>query len=158
VENIMSPVKFVPETMKITVLLKDLQRSKMHMGVVIDEFGGTVGIITLEDIIEELIGEIWDESDDIEHDVTENPDGSYLVLAGAGMNEVMERLGIKIDAEDYEGHTIGGYVLHKFGRIPASNDSIELENVIITVKSVKKRRIREVLITKKEKRPEPEEE
>ena len=154
VDSIMRPVKFVPESMKISVLLKDLQRSKMHMAVVIDEFGGTVGIVTLEDIIEELIGEIWDESDEVEHEVTVNPDGTYLVLAGANINDVMERSGIKIDLEDYEGHTVGGFVLHKFGHIPVSNDVIELENARITVRSVKKRRIREVLITKAEHPPE----
>ena len=148
VDSIMRPVKFVPATMKISVLLKDLQRSKMHMAVVIDEFGGTVGIVTLEDIIEELIGEIWDESDEVEHEITETSDGSYLVLANANISDVMERAGIKFDPEDYEGNTVGGYVLHKFGHIPVSNDIIELENAVITVKTVKKRRIREVLITK----------
>ncbi|MDR0334656.1 MAG: hemolysin family protein, partial [Methanomassiliicoccaceae archaeon] len=154
VEDAMRPVKFVPESMKISVLLKDLQRSKMHMAVVIDEFGGTVGIVTLEDIIEELIGEIWDESDEVEHDLTENPDGSYIALGGANINDVMEGAEIKFDLGDYEGHTIGGFLLHKFGRIPAVNDTIELENARITVRSVKKRRIREVMITKVERPPE----
>jgi len=150
-DDVMRPVKFIPESMKISVLLKDLQRSKMHMAVVIDEFGGTVGIVTLEDIIEELIGEIWDESDEVEHDLTENPDGSYIALGGANINDVMEGAGIKLDLGDYTGNTIGGFVLHMFGRIPAANDTVELENARITVRSVKKRRIREVMIVKIEK-------
>jgi CBS domain containing-hemolysin-like protein len=156
VEDMMRPVKFIPETMKISVLLKDLQRSKMHMAVVIDEFGGTVGIVTLEDIIEELIGEIWDESDEIEYEMTENTDGSYIALGSANIYDVMERSGIKMDMEDYEGHTVGGFVLHKFGRIPANHDTIELENARITVRSVKKRRIREVMITRTERSPDEE--
>jgi CBS domain containing-hemolysin-like protein len=153
-DNIIRPVKFVPATMKISMLLKDLQKSKMHMAVVIDPFGGTVGIVTLEDIIEELIGEIWDESDEIEYEFTENPDGSFTVLGGADIDDMMEKTGIKIDPEDYEGNTVGGFVLHKFGRIPSNHDMIELENARITVRSVKNRRIREVTIMKIERPPE----
>ena len=153
-DEVMRPVKFIPESMKISVLLKDLQRSKMHMAVVIDEFGGTVGIVTLEDIVEELIGEIWDESDEVEHDLTENPDGSYIALGGANINDVMEGSGIKFDIGDYTGNSIGGFVLHMFGRIPAANDTLELENARIAVRSVKKRRIREVTITKIERTPD----
>jgi CBS domain containing-hemolysin-like protein len=155
-DDIVRPVKFVPETMKISVLLKDLQRSKMHMAVVIDEFGGTVGIVTLEDIIEELIGEIWDESDEIVHEMREHSEGSYIALGSANINDVMERSDIRIDLEDYDGHTVGGFVLHKFGRVPMNNDTIELENARITVRSVKKRRIREVMITKVERPIEEE--
>jgi len=155
-EDVIRPIKFVPATMKISVLLKDFQKSKAHMAVVIDEYGGTVGIVTLEDAVEELIGEIWDESDEIEHKIVENADGSYLVHGDVHMDDLTE-FGIKPDLEDFEGDTIGGLILYKLGRIPTSGDVIDMETAMITVKSVKNRRIREVLIRKAEKEETPEE-
>jgi len=146
INDIIRPVKFVPTTMKISALLKELQKSKMHMAVVVDQYGGTMGIVTLEDIVEELIGEIWDESDEIVHAVTENEDGSHLVLGGANIHDMMEKTGVKLDLGDYEGHTMGGFVLYKLGRIPLNGDSLEMENVKLIVKTVKNRRIREVVV------------
>ena len=154
IRDIMRPMKFVPTTMKVSLLLKDLQKSKMHMAVVVDQYGGTVGIVTLEDIIEELVGEIWDESDEIEHEVTENPDGSCLALGGANVRDVLEGMGIQPDLEDYEGHTVGGLILHKLGRIPMSGDTVEIKGAKITVRAVKNRRIRDVIITKEERKEE----
>jgi CBS domain containing-hemolysin-like protein len=152
IERIIRPVKFVPTTMKISALLKELQKSQIHMAVVLDQFGGTVGIVTLEDIIEELIGEIWDESDDIEHEVVENPDGSYLALGGANIYDVMEGSGITFDLEDYEGHTVGGFILHKLGHIPMNRESFDVDGAKLIVKSVKNRRIKEVTIIRTEKK------
>jgi len=156
INEIIRPVKFVPTTMKISALLKELQQSKVHMAVVVDQYGGTLGIVTLEDIVEELIGEIWDESDEIVHSVTENTDGSHLVLGGANIHDMMEKTGIKLDLGDYEGNTMGGFVLYKLGRIPLNGDSVDMENVKLVVKAVKHRRIREVTIIKKD--PPAEEE
>ena len=155
IDDIMRPIKFVPTAMKISALLKDLQKSKMHMAVVIDPHGGTVGIVTMEDIMEELVGEIWDEDDEIVYAVAKNPDGSYLALGGANIYDVMEETGIKLDLEDYGGHTVGGFVLHKLGKIPANGDSIDMGNANITVKTVKNRRVREVTIIKTENEAEP---
>ncbi|MCL2143394.1 MAG: hemolysin family protein [Methanomassiliicoccaceae archaeon] len=146
-DDIIRPIKFVPATMKISMLLKDLQKSKMHMAAVIDPYGGTVGIVTLEDIVEELVGEIWDESDDIEQEITENSDGSFKVLGGAKIDDLMERSGITFDLDGYEDRTVGGFVFHKMGRIPRNNDIVELENARIKVISVSKRRVKEVKVT-----------
>jgi CBS domain containing-hemolysin-like protein len=157
IERIIRPIKFVPTTMKISVLLKELQRSQIHMAVVLDQFGGTVGIVTLEDIIEELIGEIWDESDEIEHEVVENPDGSYLALGGANIYDVMEESDISFDLEDYEGHTVGGFILHKLGHIPMNKESIEVNGAKLIVRSVKNRRIKEVTIIRTERKEEQDE-
>ncbi|MDR0778627.1 MAG: hemolysin family protein [Methanomassiliicoccaceae archaeon] len=154
IERILRPVKFVPTTMKISVLLKELQKSQIHMAVVLDQYGGTAGIVTLEDIIEELIGEIWDENDDIEHEVVENSDGSYLALGGANIYDVMEGSGISFDIGDYEGHTVGGFILHKLGHIPMNKESFEVEGAKFIIKSVKNRRIKEVTIIRTEKKEE----
>jgi len=158
IDGILRPVRFVPTAMKISALLEDLQKSQMHMAVVVDETGGTVGIVTLEDVIEELVGEIWDENDEIEHELTENADGSYKALGGANIHDMMEESGIKLDLGDFEGHTVSGFILHKLGRIPMNRETIELENATIIVKLMKNRRIREVTLIKKEPEPaaEPE--
>jgi CBS domain containing-hemolysin-like protein len=152
IEGIVRPVKFVPTTMKISVLLKELQKSQIHMAVVLDQYGGTAGIVTLEDIIEELIGEIWDENDDIEHEVIENPDGSYMALGGANIHDVMEESNISFDLEDYEGHTVGGFILHKLGHIPMNRESFEVDGAKFIVRTVKNRRIKEVTIIRTEKK------
>jgi CBS domain containing-hemolysin-like protein len=152
IENLLRPVKFVPTAMKISALLTDLQKSQMHMAVVVDESGGTMGIVTLEDIVEELIGEIWDESDEIEEEVTENSDGTYKALGGANIHDVIEESEIDLDIEGYEGHTLSGFIYYKLGRIPLNREAIEMENVRIIVKLMKNRRIKEVLLVKKKKR------
>jgi len=151
-ESIIRPVKFVPATVKISALLEDLQMSQTHMAVVLDTYGGTMGIVTLEDLIEELIGEIWDESDEIEYEVSENADGSYRALGGANIHDVIEESGIQLDLEGFEGHTVSGFVLYKLGHIPLNRETIELDEATITVKSVKNRRIKEVTIFRKERK------
>ncbi|MCL2786225.1 MAG: hemolysin family protein [Methanomassiliicoccaceae archaeon] len=150
IESIIRPVKFVPTSMKISSLLGDLQESQMHMAIVLDIHGGTAGIVTLEDLVEELIGEIWDESDEIEYEVSENPDGTYRALGGANIHDVIEESGVQFDLEGFGGHTMSGFILYKLGHIPMNRETVELDNATMIVKSVKNRRIKEVTIIKKE--------
>ena len=157
IESIIRPVRFVPTTMKVSALLEELQKSQMHMAVVVDTYGGTLGIVTLEDLVEELIGEIWDESDEIEYELSENADGSYRALGGANIHDVIEESGINLNLEGFEGHTVSGYILYKLGHIPMNRERIELDEASITVKSVKNRRIKEVTLIRKEKKEETEE-
>ena len=157
IESIIRPVRFVPTTMKVSALLEELQKSQMHMAVVVDTYGGTLGIVTLEDLVEELIGEIWDESDEIEYELSENADGSYRALGGANIHDVIEESGINLNLEGFEGHTVSGYILYKLGHIPINRERIELDEASITVKSVKNRRIKEVTLIRKEKKEETEE-
>jgi len=147
--DIIRPVRFVPETMKISTLLRDMQRSKTHMAAVIDPYGGTAGIITLEDMIEELVGEIWDESDEVELPVVKESDTVYSVLGGANIHDAMREMGLDFDPEGYEDHTVAGFVQYKLARMPVKGDRIELQNAMIVVKSIKDRRIREVKIIRK---------
>ena len=157
IEDIIRPVMFVPESTKISMLMKDMQTSKMHLAVVLDEYGGTVGIVTLEDITEELVGEIWDESDEVQYSVTREDDGTYTVLGGANVHDVMEEIGLEFDPEEFEDHTVAGFIQYKLGRIPTKNARVELINATLIVKSTKNRRIREVKVIKKEL-PPPEDE
>jgi CBS domain containing-hemolysin-like protein len=148
-QAILRPVRFVPESTKISSLLKDLQRSKTHMAVVLDPYGGTAGIVTLEDIIEELVGEIWDESDEIEHPVVRESDDVFSVLGGANIYDAMEDMEIDFDPGEFEDHTMAGFIQYKLDRIPVRGDKVELKNAVLTVKSTKSRRIREVKVVKK---------
>ena len=156
IEDIMRPVMFIPESTKISMLMKDMQTSKMHLAVVLDEYGGTVGIVTLEDITEELVGEIWDESDEVQYSVIREDDGTYTVLGGANVYDVMEEIGLEFDPEEFEDHTVAGFIQYKLGRIPTKNARVELNNATLIVKSTKNRRIREVKVVKKEVLPEDE--
>jgi len=150
INDILRPVKFVPESTKVSSLLKDLQKAKTHMAVVLDSYGGTMGIVTLEDIVEELVGEIWDESDEIEYAIVREDDHTYSVLGGANVYDVMEELEIKFDPEEYEDHSVGGYVQYILDRIPVKGDTIDVGEATMTVKSTKNRRVHSVRIIKKQ--------
>ncbi len=158
IADIIRPVQFVPETMKISTLLNDLQKSKTHMAVVLDSYGGTLGIVTLEDILEELVGEIWDEIDEVEYSVTKEAEDRYSVLGGANIYDVMEEIGLDFNPGEYEDHTVGGFIQYKLEKIPIKGDRVELPNATLIVKSTKNRRIREALIIKKPLPPADEEE
>lgn len=148
-EDIMRPVKFIPETATVAKALSEIQKSMVQMIVVIDSYGGTVGIVSLEDVLEELVGEIWDESDEVKQYILRESDGSYAVLGDADIDDVMSELGVEFDLGDYDDHTISGYLQYKLNRIPVKGDRIEDDKVKMIVSSVKNRRVRMVHITVK---------
>ena len=144
ITDIIRPVKFVPETASIATVMNDLQKAKLHMAIVLDDFGGTVGIVTMEDILEELVGEIWDESDIIKYPITKEADGTYTVLGDANIYDVMEKVGRRFEDGDYDSFTVGGYIYYRLERIPKVGDEVVYEDVRMIVKSIRNRRIREV--------------
>ncbi len=144
VTDIIRPVKFVPETASIATVMSDLQKAKLHMAVALDDFGGTMGIVTMEDILEELVGEIWDESDIVNYPITKEADGTYTVLADANIYDVMGKIGRSFEDGDYDSSTVGGYICYRLERIPKVGDEVVYEDVRMAVKSVRSRRIREV--------------
>jgi putative hemolysin len=139
---------FIPRTKLISTLMQELQEKKMHIAIVVDEYGGTAGLITLEDIIEEIIGEIRDEYDKEENPVNKVNSQSFMVLGKLTIDDLNELLNtnIKPDNEDFE--TVAGLVLNYAGHIPKEGYSFELENHKFTVKEVLKKRIMKVLIEK----------
>ncbi len=141
IRDIIMPVKYIPETVTVANALNDLQKSKIHLAVVLDSYGGTRGIVTLEDLLEELVGEIWDESDAIQQDVSASTGGSYTVKGIANLDDVMDRVGIHIDREDYEDASMSGFIMYKLQRAPTKGDVVELDNATITVNSVKGHRV-----------------
>ena len=121
---------FVPPTVKIRDLLKVLQKHKSHIAVVSDEYGGTLGIVTMEDILEELVGEIWDEHDEIVEDFQPTGEHSCKVLGTADLDELAERFDLEIPSECT---SVSGWVMEELGRIPDEGDSFDYENLHVTV-------------------------
>jgi len=149
IRDILMPVKYIPETVSVANALSELQKSKIHLAVVLDSYGGTRGIITLEDLIEELVGEIWDESDPVQQDVSAAAGGRYLVKGMADLDTVMERVGIYIDRDGYDEPSMTGFIMHKLQRAPTKGDVVELDNATITVKAVKGHRVLECYLVVK---------
>ena len=129
---------FVPPTVKIRDLLKVLQKHKSHIAVVSDEYGGTLGIVTMEDILEELVGEIWDEHDEIVEDFQPTGEHSCKVLGTADLDELAERFDVEIPSECT---SVSGWVMEELGRIPDEGDSFDYENLHVTVTSTDGHRV-----------------
>ena len=155
-EEILSPVMFVLENEPISLLLKKLQLAKTQVAVVVDEYGGTEGIITLEDILEELVGEIWDEHDEVTEDFRKQSDGSWVVLGSASVDDLFETLGLPED-EDIDSNTVNGLVQEKTCHLPKVGDRFTLGEYDGVVTRTAKRRVTEVRLTPAEK-PEPKKE
>ncbi len=141
---------FVPETQNVTDVLKLLKERKTHLAIVTDEYGGTAGIITIEDILEEIVGEIMDEHDSEEDLITLNEDGSLLVDARLEVGKLEEYLGMCVPKGEFE--SVGGLIIHLLGRIPRINEKIQFEPLEIIVQKADQRKIDKVLIVR---RPEP---
>lgn len=149
-QDILRQAYFVPETKKISQLMRELQQRKLHMAVVIDEFGGTAGIITMEDILEEIVGEIHDEYDEEVKDVESSSDGSFVINARISIHDFNERFNVELPQTD-EYETMSGF-LHKLtGRIPDLNEEIRFEHYSFTIVKKSQRRIRLVKVKKLEK-------
>jgi len=130
-DELMRPPYYVPETKRIDDLLREMQRGRMHLAVVVDEYGGSTGIVTLEDIVEEIVGEIQDEHDRAPASVDRLPDGTYWVSGRANIDELNEAMGWTLPKHDYE--TVAGLVLATLGRIPRVGEELSVPGYTITV-------------------------
>lgn len=149
IESIQKNILYTPETKKISSLLQEFRKKQVHLAIVVDEYGGTEGIITIEDILEEIVGEISDEYDQEEETFKHLPDGSWIIDAKMNVLDVEELLNIQIPQEE-EYDTIGGYVFHVAGAIPAPgfiihHDDFELEILESSDRAVEKVRIKPLL-------------
>lgn len=142
-QDIIKPVIFVSDSIKISKLIKHLQKSKAHMAVVTDEYGGTMGIVTMEDILEELVGEIWDEHDDVIQDWEKISDNEYIVSGSADADEIFELFNEECETEQ---NTINGWAMEKLEKIPEIGDSFTDNSFTVTVKELDGRRIGKVLL------------
>lgn len=142
--EIMKPPLFVTPTSRISDLLHTLQKAKSHMAIVSDEYGGTMGIVTMEDIIEELVGEIYDEHDQVVESFKKLPDGGYLIDCTASLRDMQELFAIQ---GDFDATTVGGWVLDQMGRIPAVGDSFVYDNRLsVRVTRVESTRVLEISV------------
>ncbi len=152
--RIMQKPYFVPENKKLDNLLQEFKRRKQHMAIVVDEHGGVSGLITLEDALEEIVGEIVDETDKFEPHIVQLAKDEWRVLGKAEIDEVNEKLQLNIpDSKEYD--TFSGYVLERIGRIPREKEEIELDNVIVTVNKMEGTRIKEYIVKKKQAPAKP---
>lgn len=140
-KDFLMPPRFVHASTHINRILLDMQREHAHMAVVVDDYGGVIGIITLEDILEELVGEIWDESDEVIENIRERSDGSYDINGSTRLSNMCESIGCSIDSN---ADTVGGWVTEMLGGIPESGESFECGGMHVTVESTDERRVLKV--------------
>jgi CBS domain containing-hemolysin-like protein len=138
-QSVMRPVHMVPGSREVEDVLADFKRLKEHMAVVLDEFGGTAGVVTMEDLLEEIVGEILDEYDDPAEKPVETRGGETLVPGSTHITDLNERFALEVPDEDYT--TIGGYVFGTLGRLPANGDRVTAGGAIFTVREMDGRRI-----------------
>jgi putative hemolysin len=146
ITTIIRPATFVPETKRVPQLLKEFQRKQVQVAIVVDEYGGTAGLVTIEDLLEEIVGEIRDEYDVETEPVVDEGNGSFVFSGKVSFDEVRERLGVDIEPEGFE--TVGGYILTRLGRVPAIGETFELDGLAIDVLEAERRRIHKVRFRK----------
>lgn len=146
ISEIVRPTLFVPKSKKIGVLLKELQQKKLHIAVVLDEFGGTVGIITLEDILEELVGEIWDEHDEVSQEIDKISDTEYVVSGYTNVEKLFENIDMEIEEGEIKAVTVSGWAMNCLEKIPEVDDVFEYRNLTVKVLEMDDKRVEKVKI------------
>ncbi|MFN8060825.1 MAG: hemolysin family protein [Vicinamibacterales bacterium] len=140
------PAFFVPETKPLPELLKEFQRRQLQSAIVVDEYGGTAGLVTLEDLLEEIVGEIRDEYDVETEPVVDEGEGRFLFSGKVNIDELAERLETKIDGEGFE--TVGGYLLTQVGRVPSVGETFDIDGLHIEVLEAERRRVKRVRVSR----------
>ena len=143
VSALVSNILYTTATTKISDLLRILQKAKAHMVIVVDEYGGTEGLCTLEDIVEELVGEIWDEHDEVIEEFRKQADGSYLISCNANLTDLYDLFSLKGESDS---NTVSGWVMEEVGRVPEVGDHFVYEDLDVTVTEVDHRRVLEIRV------------
>lgn len=154
IRSMLMPPCYVYKTMKMPAVLNELRRAKQHLAIVTDEYGGTLGVLSMEDVLEQLVGEIWDDTDEVEEEIVERPDGQYELDGDMVISDFLELVGIKEKDFDAESETVGGWTIEMFGAFPKPGDSFRYGNMSVTVLEMDGLRVEKVLV----KIPPPEEE
>lgn len=148
VREIMAPPYFVFKTQKLSKILSAFKRTKMHIAIVTDEYGGTLGIVTMEDLLEEIVGEIWDEDEEIEHNYYKIGKGEFLVNGDMEFNDLLGLYDMDENSIESDSVTVGGFILEHAGTIPHKRESIEVDGFKLTVMEVKNQRIIRIVVKK----------
>jgi CBS domain containing-hemolysin-like protein len=147
VTTLLRPAVVVPETKRVPELLKQFQRQQTQCAIVVDEYGGTAGLVTIEDLLEEIVGEIRDEYDVESEPIVDEGGGRWVFSGKVNIDEVRQRLNVEIDREGFE--TVGGYLLSHLGRVPAVGEKLEMDGLTVEVLDAERRRINKVRICRK---------
>jgi putative hemolysin len=150
----MRPAHFVPETKRVSDLLKEFQQQQVQIAIVVDEYGGTAGLVTIEDLLEELVGEIRDEYDKETEPVTDEGDGTFVFTGKADIDHITEQLGLTIEREGFD--TVGGYLLSRLGRVPAVGETLEVDGLLVEVLDAERRRVNKVRMRRRLAIDQPE--
>lgn len=147
IRKLLMPPCYVYKTMKLPAVLNQLRRAKQHLAVVTDEYGGTLGVLSMEDVLEQIVGDIWDETDTVEQEIIRRPDGSYELEGSMLLDDLLETLELPPESFQAESSTVGGWTLEMFGGFPHAGDSFRHENMTVTVLGmVDGRRVDKVLV------------
>lgn len=147
-QQVMRPAMFVPETMKIQTLFTQMRTKKVHLAVAVDEYGGTAGIVTMEDMLEEIVGDIQDEYDEEDDSIVVLPEGNYRVQGGVSLEDFADFTHYPFESEEVD--TVGGYVLDHFGDFPKKGDVLDLPDWLVEVTDVEDHRVNEAVFKPKE--------
>src|SRR5204863_8506171 len=131
IAGLLRPAVFVPETKRVPELLKQFQRQQTQMAIVVDEYGGTAGLVTIEDLLEEIVGEIRDEYDVESEPIVDEGHGRFVFSGKVRIDEVAQRLGVEIEREGFE--TVGGYLMHHVGRVPVAGEKFDIDGLVVEV-------------------------
>ncbi len=138
---------YVYKTVKLPAVMAEMRRSKTHLAIVTDEYGGSMGIVTMEDVLEELVGDIWDETDEVEPEMIEHGDNVYELDGDMTMSDFLDLIDRSEDSFETDSATVGGWTIEKFGRFPRCWDSFKYDNLTITVLEVVGQRVEKVLLS-----------
>jgi CBS domain containing-hemolysin-like protein len=147
-KELVRPAVVVPETKRVPELLKQFQRQQTQCAIVVDEYGGTAGLVTIEDLLEEIVGEIRDEYDVESEPIVDEGNGRFVFSGKVDIDEVVQRLGVQIDREGFE--TVGGYLMSHLGRVPAVGERFDVDGLSVDVLDAERRRVNKVRITRQE--------
>lgn len=155
VRDLLMDACFIHKSMKLPAVLAEMKKRKLHLAIVTDEYGGTMGLLTMEDVLEQLVGDIWDETDEIEEEFTEAADGDYIVSGDLGIYDFLENMDINEDSFEGDYTTLGGLAIDRLNGYPSPGDSFRFQNLTITVREMDEKR---VTLLSVHKEPEEDEE
>ena len=141
---------YVYKTMKLPAVLTELRKAKQHLAIVTDEYGGTLGILSMEDVLEQLVGEIWDDTDEVREEIRERSEGEFELDGDMSISDFLDLVGIRERDFDAESETVGGWTIESFGAFPAVGDSFDYEDLHITVLEMDGLRVEKVLVERKQ--------
>ena len=157
IRSLLMPPCYIYKTMKLPAVLNQLRRARQHLAIVTDEYGGTLGVLSMEDVLEQIVGDIWDDNDEVEPDVVKRTDDEYELDGTMMLYEMEELLGLPEGSIEAESSTVGGWTIERFGGFPKVGDSFDWENLHVTVLEMSDgRRVDKVLVKRVEKQEEKE--